>query len=198
MNETPLLDKAPSTETPPRFFFKEWNILFDTFRSRAAFLISRSHALDLEINRIEPQSRTVDQLRSWIALMNEIINERDILKEEIALCGKKVEKRLGGLDVEAGWRREHEKALSQRIDGLKDMLQFYEGEELQRLQLEVEIKMRMNEVSDVVVSTPPILSSRPSDCTPDSPLILSKPQPTKEIKPQVTLSDPTQRAKKNH
>lgn len=180
MNETHLLDKTASTEDPPRFFFKEWNILFDTFGSQSASLVSRSHALNREINRIEPQSRTVDQLRRWIALMNEIIKERDILKEEIVLHGEKIEKRLRGFDVELGWRRGHEKALSQIIDGLKDMLQFYEEEELQRLQQEMESKTRMNEVSDMVVSTPPILSSHPSYSAPDSHQTSLQTLPTKK------------------
>lgn len=182
MNETPLLDKTASSKTQPRFFFKEYNVLFDTFRSRTAFVVSRSHALNQEIYRIEPQSRTVDQLRSWIALMHEIIKERDILKEEIVLQREKIEKRFKGLDVESGWRREHEEALSQRIEGLKEMLHFYEKEELQRLQQEAEIKTRINEGSDVVVSTPSNLIA-PKRFYPDSPppRLLSKPQPTKEI-----------------
>lgn len=129
--------------------------------------------------------------------MNEIIKERDILKEEIVPHGEKIEKRLRGLDVESGWRRGHEEALSQRIDELKDMLQFYEEEDLHRLQQEMEIKTRINEVSDMVVSTPPILSSCPSYSAPNSPQTSLQTQPTKEINP-VPLSDTTQRGKKNH
>lgn len=158
LSPTAPLDKTASAKNQPKFCFKEWNILFDTFRSRTAFLVSRSHALDKEINRIEPLSRSVDQLRSWIALMDGIIKERDILKEEIVLHGEKVEERLRGLDVESSWRRGYEEALSRRTDGLKGILPFYEEEDLQRLEQEAEIKTRMKEVSDLAVSTPPILS----------------------------------------
>lgn len=164
---TPSLDKTASTKDQPIFCFKEWNILFDNFRSRTAFLVSRSHTLDQEINHIEPQSRTVDQLRSWIALMDEIIKERDILKEEIVLYGEKVEERLRGLDVEPSWRRGYEEALSRRIDGLKGILQFYE-EDVQRLEEEVEIKTRVNEVSELAVSNTSNLIA-PKCLYPDSP-----------------------------
>lgn len=156
LSPTAPLEKPASAKKQLEFCFREWNILFDTFRSRTTFLVSRSHGLDKELNRIEPQSRTVDQLRSWIALMNEIIKERDILKEEIVLHGEKVGERLRGLDVETSWRRGYEEALSRRIDGLKGILQFYEEEDLQRLEQEVKIKTRMNEFSDLAVSTPPI------------------------------------------
>lgn len=149
---TPPLEDMASAKNQPVFCFKEWNILFDTFRSRTAFLVSRSHALDQEINLIEPQSRTIDHLRSWIALMDEIVKERDILRKEIVLYGKKVEERLRGLDVDSSWIRGYEEALSQRINGLKGILEFYEEEDLQRLEEEVEIRTRTKEVSDLGVS----------------------------------------------
>lgn len=98
---TPPLENMASAKNQPVFYFKEWNILFNTFRSRIAFLVSRSHALDQEINLLEPQSRTIDQLRSWIAPMDEITKGRDILREELVLYGKKVEERLRGLDVDS-------------------------------------------------------------------------------------------------
>lgn len=188
LSPIPPLEKTASAKNQPEFCFKEWNLLFDTFRSRTAFLVSRSHALDKELNRIEPQSRTVDQLRSWIALMDEIIKERDILKEEIVLHGEKVEERLRGLDVESSWRRGYEEVLSRRIDGLKGILQFYEEEDLQRLEQEVKIKTRMNEVSDLAVRTPPILSP-PSASTLILPKLLSEPSQRKKL---LTIPLPTQ------
>lgn len=171
---TPPLDNTASAKKQPIFCFKEWNILFENFRSRTVFLVSRSHALDQEINLIEPKSRTVDQLRSWIALMYEIIKERGILKEGIVLYGEKVEEHLRGLDVESSWRRGYVEALSRRIDGLRGILQFYEEGDLQRLEQEVEIKTRMNEVSDLAVSKLPILSP-PSASTLILPKLLSEP-----------------------
>ena len=149
---TPPLGKTASAKNQPKYCFKEWNVLFENFRFRTASLVSRSHALNQEINLIEPQSRTVDQLRSWIALMDEIIKERDILKEGIVLYGEKVEERLRGLDVESSRRRGYEEALSRRIDGLKRILQFYDEEDVQCLEEKVEIKTRMNEVSELAVS----------------------------------------------
>lgn len=141
---TPPPDDTASAKNHPIFCFKEWNILFDTFCCRAA--------LDQEIDLLEPQSRTVNQLRSWIALMDEIVREGDVLKEEIVLHEKKVGEHLRGLDVESSWRRGYDKALSRRINKLKGVLEFYEGKGLQRLGEEMEIKMRMKEVSDVAVS----------------------------------------------
>lgn len=193
---TPPLDNAASAKNQPIFCFKEWNILFDTFRSRTSFLVSRSNALDQEINLIEPQSRTVDQLRSWIALMDEIIKERDVLKEEIVLYGEKVEERLRGLDVEASWRRGYEEALSRRIGGLQGILQFYEEEDLQRLEEEVEIRTRMNEVSDLAVSNTSNLIA-PKRLYPYSPQTSLRTQRTKEITHNPP-SDPNQRARKTN
>lgn len=155
------LQTTASAKNRPIICFREL-ILFDTFRSRAAFLVSRSHALDQEINLIEPQNRTVDKLMSWIALMDEIIKERDVLKEEIVLYGEKVGGCLKGLDVESSWRREYEEALSRRLDGLMGMLKFYGEEDLQRLEDEVEIQTRMKEVSDLPVSNNSILSPQAS------------------------------------
>lgn len=191
---TPPLGKTASAKNQPKFCFKEWNVLFENFRFRTAFLVSRSHALDQEINLIEPQSRTVDQLRSWIALMDEIIKERDILKEGIVLYGEKVEERLRGLDVESSRRRGYEEALSRRIDGLKRILQFYEEEDVQRLEEEVEIKTRMNEVSELAVSNTSNLIA-PKCLYPDSPQTSLRTQPTKEITHNPP-SDPNQWTRK--
>lgn len=192
LGPTPPLEKTASAKNQPKLCFKELDILFDTFRSRTASLVSRSHALDKEINRIEPQSRTVDQLRSWIALMDEIIKERDILKEEIDLHGEKVEERLRGLDAESSWRRGYEEASSRRIDGLKGILPFYEEEDLHRLEQEAEIKTRMKEVSHLGVSTPPILSP-PSVSPLILPKLLSKPSQRKKL---LTIPLPTQSSRR--
>lgn len=173
------LDKTASANKQAIFCFKEWIILFDTLRFRAYFLVSRSHALDQEINLLEAQSRTANQLKSWIALMGEMIRVRDILKEEIVLYGEKVGKRLRGLDVEPSLGRVHEEVLSRTVDRLKGILEFYGEEDLQRLEEELENKTRMKEVSGSSVSTTSNLIP-PRCCYPDSPQNSLLTRPTKE------------------
>ena len=162
------LDNTASATKQAIFRFKEWNILFDNFRLQAYFLVSRSHALDQEINILEAQSRTANQLKSWIALMGGMNRERDVLKEKIVDFGEKVGERLRGLDVEPSLGRIYEEVLSRRIDRLKGILEFYGKEDFQRLEEELEIKTRMKEVSRSSVSnTSNLILSR--SCYPDSP-----------------------------
>ena len=149
---TPPLNITTLTKDQPIFCLGEWDIQFDTFRSRAAHLISRAHGLDQEINLIQPQRQAISQLRSCIARMEEIMRERNALKAEIIFHAEKVRERLRGLEVEASWTRGYEEGLSRRVDGLKGMLNIFGEEDLQLLEEEVEIYTRPQEDPDLMVT----------------------------------------------
>lgn len=149
---TPIINITISAKDQCISCLKEWDTQFDIFRSRAVFLTSRSHTLDEEINLHRPQSRAVSQLRRWIVQMGEIIRERDVLKEEIKFHAEKVREHLMALDFQSSWRKEYEEGVSQRLDGLKGMLNIYGKGDLQRLEEEVESNIRPEEDAEFGVS----------------------------------------------
>lgn len=151
LSPTTPLNITVSAKDQPIFCLREWDIQFDIFRSRAAHLTSRAHGLDQEINLVQPQRQAINQLRSCIAYMEEIMRERNALKEEILFHAEKVRERLRGLAVEASWKRGYEEGLSRRVDGLMGMLNMY-GEDLQRLEEEVEVYTRPQEDPDLMVT----------------------------------------------
>lgn len=148
----PLLNITTSAKDQLMFCLKEWDTQFDIFRSRAILLTSRSNALDEEINLCRPHSRTTNRLRSWIAQMEEMMRERDDLKEEIVVLGEKVREHLRVLDAKPSWRIGYEEGLSRRVDGLKGMLNIYGKKDLQRLEGEVENSTRPQDDADLAVS----------------------------------------------
>lgn len=149
---TPPLNITTLAKDQPIFCLREWDIQFDIFRSRAAHLTSRAHGLDQEINLIQPQTQAINQQRSCIAHMEEIMREMNALKAEIIFHAQKVRERLRGLDVEASWTRGYEEGLSRRVDGLKGMLNIFGEEDLQLLEEEGEIYARPQEDSDLMVT----------------------------------------------
>lgn len=149
---TPPLNITTLAKDQPIFCLREWDIQFDIFRSRAAHLTSRAHGLDQEINLIQPQTQAINQQRSCIAHMEEIMREMNALKAEIIFHAQKVRERLRGLDVEASWTGGYEEGLSRRVDGLKGMLNIFGEEDLQLLEEEGEIYARPQEDPDLMVT----------------------------------------------